>query len=286
MRPETVEELESLLGSRILKWRPLSGGDIARAYVVETPDERLFCKFLSGDSAFPMLKAEQEGLERIRKSQSVKKTKVFFCEDLGTEACLGMEFVEAKSPSSLEMRLLGIQLARMHNNLHDVFGYPSDNFIGSLPQSNKPHPSWVSFYVKERLLPQFRISLANRGLDAHEIPEEEVMLEKLEPYLIDAQPSLLHGDLWSGNYLISYSGEPYLIDPAVYFGDPVVDLAMSRLFGGFGSDFYDAYASAAGIYPFENERVEIYQLYYLLVHLNLFGRSYYGSVKNIMRRYF
>lgn len=286
MRAETQEELEHLLGARILKWSPLSGGDIAQAYLVETPHDRLFCKFLSGENGFSMLLAEQEGLKRIRETKAVKTPKVFFCESFWGEACLCMELVETKSPSPSEMRMLGTQVAELHSNTHDAFGYPSDNFIGSLPQSNKSHNSWVVFYVKERLQPQFRMSLSKGLLAADEIPNEALLLENLGTYLERTQPSLLHGDLWSGNYLISVSGDPYLIDPAIYFGDPVVDLAMSRLFGGFGPDFYKGYVATAGVYPYEKERVDIYQLYYLLVHLNLFGRSYYGSVKNILRAYF
>ncbi len=286
MRAETLKELERLLGTRIFTSRSVSGGDIARAYLLETANDRLFCKFLSGEKGLSMLRAEQEGLRHISETNTVKTPKVFFCEDLEGEACLGMEFVETKTPSSQEMRLLGTQLASMHNSSNDLFGYPSDNFIGSLPQSNKTHGSWVSFYVEERLIPQFRMARGSGLLDAREIPNEEMLREKLQPYLEGAQASLLHGDLWSGNYLISSSGEPYLIDPAIYFGDPVVDLAMSRLFGGFGPDFYKGYLDVAGPYPFEKERIDIYQLYYLLVHLNLFGSSYYGSVRNIMRAYF
>ncbi|MBT8221732.1 MAG: fructosamine kinase family protein [Eudoraea sp.] len=286
MRAETQEELEHLLGTRILKWSPLSGGDIAQAYLLETAHDRLFCKFLSGDSGYSMLLAEREGLERIRATGAVNTPKVFFCESFWGEACLGMELIETKTPSPAEMRMLGTQVAQMHGNLNDAFGFPSDNFIGSLPQSNKSNLSWVSFYVKERLMPQFQMALSKALLAADEIPNEELLLENLGTYLDQVKPSLLHGDLWSGNYLIAVSGEPYLIDPAIYYGDAVVDLAMYRLFGGFGPDFYKGYVATAGVYPYEIERTEIYQLYYLLVHLNLFGRSYYGSVKNILRTYF
>ncbi len=134
-------------------------------------------------------------------------------------------------------------------------------------------------------MPQFRMALSRNSLRKEEVPQASELMEKLHPYFQHVEPRLLHGDLWSGNYLISEDGEPYLIDPSVYFGDPVVDLAMSRLFGGFGPGFYDGYMHIAGHFPFESERTDLYQLYYLLVHLNLFGGSYYGSVKRIMNRY-
>ena len=286
MRTESKDRLEQVLGTRILSWQAVSGGDIARAYLLETAEDRLFCKFMSGNAGLSMLRAEKAGLDHIRTTGTVKAPKVFFCQELVDEACLGMEFIASKSPSADEMRLLGEQLACMHQNTDSAFGYTSDNYIGSLPQSNKQHSSWLSFYVNERLMPQFKLALSRNRLQHAEVPEVSELMEKLRPYLQREQPGLLHGDLWSGNYLISSAGEPYLIDPAVYFGDPAVDLAMSRLFGGFGPEFYEGYASQGTVFPNEHERTDIYQLYYLLVHLNLFGRSYYVSVKNILRKYF
>lgn len=123
-------------------------------------------------------------------------------------------------------------------------------------------------------------------LSKREIPTEELMWSRLNELFPTVKPALLHGDLWSGNYLISTSGEPYLIDPATYYGHYEVDLAMSKLFGGFGSSFYEAHQAALLPEQQFEERTDIYQLYYLLVHLNLFGSSYYNSVCQILNRYF
>ena len=286
MRAAIKDKIEGALGLGIKKVKAVSGGDIAEAYLIETETERIFCKLMSGPSALAMLEAEMEGLEQIRNTGSIKAPHVLFCEHLGDQACLGMEFIESKNPSPSEMGRLGEQLAHMHSSSSGKFGYQADNFIGSLPQSNKQHTSWGSFYVQERLLPQFQMAVSKNLMQAHEIPEDETMLDVLADYCKDIKPSFLHGDLWGGNYLISIAGEPYLIDPAIYYGDPVVDLAMSRLFGGFSADFYQAYKENSAVYENEEDKIQLYQLYYLLVHLNLFGSSYYGSVKRIMQQYF
>ncbi|NNK31366.1 MAG: phosphotransferase, partial [Flavobacteriaceae bacterium] len=279
MRVQTQEQLEGVLGARLKTVKPVSGGDIAQAYLIETKTQQIFCKLLGGTSGLEMLRAEMEGLDQIRKSGAIKAPHVYFCESLGEQACLGMEYIESKNPSPGEMSKLGEQLARLHKSSSESFGLTSDNFIGSLPQSNKQHSSWVTFYVQERLLPQFQMALSRDRLHLHEIPKAEHMVQALSPYIEGISPALLHGDLWSGNYLISSAGDPYLIDPAVYYGDPVVDLAMSRLFGGFGGEFYQAYDANSVVSANEEDKTQLYQLYYLLVHLNLFGSSYYSGVK-------
>ncbi|MCX2718499.1 fructosamine kinase family protein [Lentiprolixibacter aurantiacus] len=286
MQAEIKEKLQVVLGAPIIRTRSVSGGDIAEAYLLETSTERLFCKFMQGTNALEMLLAEMTGLQQIRNTGIIKAPEVYFCEDFGVKVCLGMEFIESKSPSPGEMETLGEQLAIMHKTTSEKFGYHSDNFIGSLPQSNSEHSSWISFYVQERLVPQMQMAASRNLISKGEIPEAGRMIETLSSYFKDLIPALLHGDLWSGNYLISTAGEPYLIDPAVYYGDPAVDLAMTRLFGGFGSGFYHAYNENSGDIENEEDKTRLYQLYYLLVHLNLFGRSYYSSVKNIMEQYF
>ena len=185
------------------------------------------------------------------------------------------------------MDLLGHHLAALHQpSAADNFGGQTDNFIGNLPQSNTQQLNWSTFYVQERLLPQLEISRARQMLDPAEIPSLQKMLKRCSTIFPEVKPSLLHGDLWRGNYLISKNGSPYLIDPAIYFGHHEVDIAMSRLFGGFNSTFYDAYAEHFPQRIDDTALMNIYQLYYLLVHLNLFGSSYYSSVHRILKTYF
>ena len=279
-------QISAVLGSPILKTLPLSGGDISTAYLLRTETGQLFCKVHKGEEAHSMFLAEKVGLEAISRSGVIKAPEVVSCNSLQKGACLIMEYIPSKIDSPKDMRLLGHQLAGLHSISSVEFGFSSNNFIGSLLQSNKAHLSWVSFYVQERLLPQFQIAKSKNLLSEREVPDAETLEKILGKYFPEVTPSLLHGDLWSGNYLIASSGTPYLIDPAVYYGHSEVDLAMTRLFGGFDSSFYSAYEEIIPRGPGYVDRQALYQLYYLLVHLNLFGRSYYGTVLQILKRYF
>jgi fructosamine-3-kinase len=196
-----------------------------------------------------------------------------------------LKFIETKRTTADQFAVLGQQLAALHKTTNDTFGWPRDNFIGRLPQRNFQNVDWTTFYLESRLIPQLKMS-QNHGLfDSSDIPEDSRMVEVCEELFSGVTPSLLHGDLWSGNYLISTDGTPYLIDPAVYYGHSEVDLAMSLLFGGFGESFYAAYHEIIPATPGMDERIGIYQLYYLLVHLNLFGAPYYERVKQGLRRF-
>jgi fructosamine-3-kinase len=184
------------------------------------------------------------------------------------------------------MYAFGAGLAALHNIHQEHFGWEISNYIGNLPQSNTVHPGWASFYLNERLKPQLKMAVDSGLLRPKDNPGDGNLQEVLKGLFNDTSPALLHGDLWNGNYLISHTGEAYLIDPAVYRGHAEVDLAMSRLFGGFGQSFYKGYHSVRPRQHGADEREQIYQLYYLLVHLNLFGNSYRSAVKSILNRFF
>ncbi|MEO1011382.1 MAG: fructosamine kinase family protein [Bacteroidota bacterium] len=287
MNKELKAHIEYQLCVKIEQVQSISGGDISQAYRLETESERFFCKVHSGFQALAMFSAEKAGLEAIALTNTIATPRVLLCDSLEKGAFLVMEYVEPKRPTSKEMELLGHQLAAMHQSkAPDSYGWDSDNYIGSLPQYNKRYKSWTDFYVRERLLPQLKLAHDNEGLSAKEIPSGERLSKVCSSLFPETRPSILHGDLWGGNYLIAANGHPYLIDPATYNGHYEVDLAMTRLFGGFSSSFYDAHSEHFDPVPMQRERTDIYQLYYLLVHLNLFGRSYYGSVSSILNRYF
>ena len=234
-----------------------------------------------------MYLAETSGLEALSKINAIAVPKVLGYGKLTIGGFILMEYIEPKRAEKEDMELFGHQLGALHSNATTVpFGWEADNFIGSLQQSNRRHSRWSEFYVAERLLPQIRLARGTKRLSNEEIPSESILLKTCEGLFPEIDPSLLHGDLWSGNYLIAQNGIPYLIDPAIYFGHHEVDLAMTRLFGGFDSIFYNAYSEHFPKVGGEKERIDIYQLYYLLVHLNLFGSSYKSSVIRILRHYF
>lgn len=278
--------LSNLLNKTIKKASTVSGGDISQAYHLETTTSNYFLKLNTTPNALQMFQNEVYSLQTIAKTNTIKTPKVIACSNFENAAFLVLEFIESKSPSSEDFIKLGEQLAQLHQCTSETFGLKQDNFIGRLPQSNTQHNTWGDFYTQERLIPQLELAKQKGLLYKTECPTSEHIKSQLKPFFESIKPSLLHGDLWSGNYLIATDGTPYLIDPAIYFGHNEVDVAMSKLFGGFGDGFYERYFSY-----FPNDkgawaRIDIYQLYYLLVHLNMFGRSYYGSVSAILNRYF
>jgi fructosamine-3-kinase len=157
--------------------------------------------------------------------------------------------------------------------------------MGSLPQSNEESDSWSSFFIKRRLQPQVQPAQNAGLLDSKSVKAFELLYKNLQDLLPEQEPALLHGDLWSGNLITNSDGGPCLIDPAVYYGNREVDLAMTRLFGGFSQEFYDAYHEAFPLPPNDFDRVDLYNLYPLLVHLNLFGSSYLPGIKATLRRF-
>ncbi len=286
MRQAEAEALEAQFGIRIRAVTPVGGGDIARAYRLETSGDMYFLKMLEGETATAMLRAEAEGLRALAETRALGVPSVLGVSEFPGGAALLMEFINASGTSKVSGEALGRGLAQLHGQQGKAFGWASDNFIGSLPQTNGFTRDWTVFYAGKRLAPQYRLARNNGLLQGSEVPGQAAMEARIRDLMPSLTPSLLHGDLWGGNYLIAASGEPYLIDPAVYYGHREVDLAMTRLFGGFPDSFYAAYCEICPPEHGHDLRQELYQLYYLLVHLNLFGRSYYPAVRSIGKRLF
>jgi protein-ribulosamine 3-kinase len=221
------------------------------------------------------------GLDLLRRFSVFDIPKVITQSSKGGNAYLIMELIEPASKSVVYWQELGIKLAELHRNSITKFGLDEDNFIGSLPQKNKFEDDWSTFFTNQRIMPMIKMASDNSLLQKGERNTLESALSKITELMPKEAPSLLHGDLWSGNLMTSANGEPCLIDPAVYYGHREMDIAFSHLFGGFSPDFYHSYQEA---YPMEsgfNQRIDLYNLYPLLVHLNLFGRSYIGQINSI-----
>ena len=288
MNPDLKSRLEKILSEPIKSTSSVSGGCIADSRKLELDSGKVyFLKQIRGSSS-GAFDVEERGLKELRKSGTVNVPEVV-CKGLDY---LLLQWIEAGySRSSSSMEMLGRQFAELHRYRGKKVGFSEDNLLGDSPQSNKPSKegslSWAEFYAENRL--EFQTSLAVKN--GYATPEMRNLMENLikkVPDLIsgtEEEPSLLHGDLWSGNYLIDERGIPWLIDPAVYYGHREADLAMTSLFGGFSNTFYSAYKSAYPIASGYVEREPLYQLYHLLNHLNLFGTGYYGQVISILRRY-
>jgi len=281
-----IQALEDAFDLEIRKLRPVRGGDIAKSYLLETPGGSVFAKMLEGPEGLEMLEAEKDGLTALSHANTLEVPGVLGCARTPAGSCLLLEYITSGPGSRASSRKLGRGLAKLHQVGAPSFGWARPNFIGTLPQENTEASAWPAFYVQRRLAPQYELSRSQNLLAVGEVPTVGRMEARVADLVPEVSPSLLHGDLWSGNYLISADGRPYLIDPAVYYGHAEVDLAMSLLFGGFSEEFYDAYFEINPKQPGFGLRVQLYQLYYLLVHLNLFGRSYHASVRAITSKLF
>lgn len=279
-------QLTDLLGETVLRSQPVAGGDISEAYLLRLQNQKVFCKLNYAQNAYSMFISEAAGLKTISDSGAIKTPEIIGCSELKRGACLLLEYIEPGKPTTVAMRNFGRQLAALHLISNEDYGLEEDNYIGSLQQSNTKYSSWASFYARERLLPQLQLACEKNLISTNEVPQIQNIENTIDKYTAGTKPGLLHGDLWRGNFLISTNDEPYLIDPAAYYGHSEVDIAMTKLFGGFSGDFYTAYHEIIPLSDGYVERQDLYQLYYLLVHLNLFGRSYYPAVAASINTYF
>ncbi|WP_158259152.1 fructosamine kinase family protein [Flagellimonas meridianipacifica] len=287
MRPELKSHLETVLGSPIKGSKSVSGGDIANAYVIEIASNRFFLKTSSKPWAEQLFISESRNLKQLEATHTIKVPKVYAEGIFDQTGYLILEFIESKTPNSSDFERLGHELAELHLVPQpDVFGFQFDNYIGHLSQNNTIEKDWSVFYVQHRIIPQIQMAKEKGLFSKGDIPPRENLEKTCTSLIGQVKPAILHGDLWGGNFLIAKDGTPVLIDPSTYIGHSEVDLAMSRLFGGFGPSFYSAYHKLILPHPKQKELTELYQLYYLLVHLNLFGSSYRTSVLATINKYF
>ncbi len=255
--------------------RPVSGGDISAAWRLTTDDADVFVKTGLAEAS-EMFAAEAEGLSELAQAKAVRVPEVLAIGQHQDTAFLAIEWLRFGRSDAHSERLLGEQLAELHRTVKDRFGWHRDNTIGLTPQHNTWDADWVTFFREQRL--GFQLRLAAQNGFAGDLQAKGARLLKRLPVFFDGyQPSssLLHGDLWGGNWA-TCDGLPVIFDPAVYYGDRETDLAMTRLFGGFGRAFHEAYQASWPLEPGSDERCHLYQLYHVLNHLNLFGSGYLG----------
>ncbi|GAB3926567.1 fructosamine kinase family protein [Mucilaginibacter myungsuensis] len=270
---------------RITIIKPVSGGSINQAYYLATLSGEYFIKFNSANRFPLMFQREQEGLSAIASTNMIAVPQVIAAGELEDDAFLLMEWIPAGISNKKSQTTFGEQLAQMHRHSSSSFGFDADNYMGSLPQSNKRHTNWSDFFRDERLTPMLNIANRKGYLTFNDNHNVEQIYKKLGEIFPEEPPALIHGDLWSGNYIISKSGKPYLIDPAVSYGHREFDIAMTTLSGGFDRAFYEAYHATYPLQPGWQERLELYNLYPLLLHLNLFGAGYLGQVRQAIATY-
>jgi fructosamine-3-kinase len=260
---------------------PVSGGDISAAWRLTGTDGDLFIK-TGPRSLQPMFAAEADALAELARPGSIRVPRLIATGQCGQLAYLALEWLQLEAADARVEHLMGEQLAELHRTTRDRSGWHRDNTIGLTPQINTWHENWIDFFREHRLA--FQLQLAtDRGFGVELKDRGSRLLKRLPIYFekVESPASLLHGDLWAGNWG-SCDGQPVVFDPAVYYGDRETDIAMTRLFGGFGSAFYDAYEAAWPLADGHEERQHLYQLYHVLNHLNLFGSGYLGRAIGLM----
>jgi protein-ribulosamine 3-kinase len=290
MLPESLKQhieqcLTEISGKPVLiaSFEYVSGGCINAAGKIETSQGPYFLKWNHASKYPGMFEAEKKGLEILRNTKSIHVPAPLITGETGENAFIVLEWVQTGTQRPSLFQDFGVSIATMHKHSDALFGLEHNNYIGSLPQSNRQHASWIDFFIEERTEPQFK-----RAVDSGEIPISlHSRIEKLYSRLYEIfpleKPALLHGDLWSGNFIADKDGDVCILDPAVYYGHREMELAFTQLFGGYSPSFYEAYHAFFPLDPGFEQRVPIYNLYPLLVHVNLFGGGYVSSVKNILK---
>ena len=285
MNNEIKDRVESVIGEAVKVSSYVGGGSIADSKIIETKSGKRY--FLKTGFNSTMFINEANGLKELQKANCITVPKIIAAD----KQFLLLELILPGRRSRDFWSIFGEQFALLHQYTNNSFGFYENNFIGATPQLNiaegNEKTDWVEFYFNKRLLPQYKLAEKN-GYAREEFRRAFSVVEaKLEQVLEGSEefPVLLHGDLWSGNFMTGTAGEPVLIDPAVYYGHREADLAMTYLFGGFSDEFYNSYMS---VYPLKEgweHRINIYKLYHVLNHLNLFGTGYYGQAVGLMEYY-
>lgn len=268
-----------------LRLQAVGGGSINETYRLSFSGRSLFLK-LNSATKFPHLfQTEKEGLALLARQKVIQTPTVIDCFEVDEKQFLLLEWIQSGERNDTFWKKFGEQLAALHRVTSECFGLEGDNYMGSVPQGNQRHHTWVDFFVAERLTPMLQRCAEKTLLSKKQLAQFEHLQTKLDTIFEPEKPSLLHGDLWSGNFMCNEASLPVLIDPAVYFGHRSVDLAMTTLFGGFRQPFYEAYHYHFSLPSNYEEQFAICNLYPLLIHLYLFGTSYLASIERTLQRF-
>ena len=276
------ELLENIIDQKIISKQAVTGGDINAAYKLETPQGFLFLKHNSALKYPGIFEEEAKALNTYFTTGVVEVPKVLMSDVVENEAFLLLEWIEEGTPNKNTHYKLGQDLAKLHQCTSKSFGWTSNNYLGTVIQENEEKETWGEFFVENRIEP-FIKKLKDSSLLSKKVSDR--FLERMSTFFPDEKPSLLHGDLWQGNYRINEKGIALLIDPAVYFGHREIDIAMTRMFGGFPSNFYRGYQEEHPLEYDWEDRIEVAQFIPVLIHAILFGGAYVQQVENILSKY-
>lgn len=275
---KNIAELHNL---HFLESKPLAGGDINAVFLMKCKEGDFVIK-TNDTIRFPnMFTAEAKGLQLLNDSSNFKIPKEVAVGKIEDFSYLILEFISGGNKSKMFWIDFAKNLAELHKTSNPYFGLDHNNYIGSLPQQNEKCDTAADFYITQRLEPQFNIAF-EKGFQFKDL---DTFYKNISEEIPKEPPALIHGDLWGGNYMVSKEGKPALIDPAVAFASREMDLAMMKLFGGYSEEVFDIYNTQFPLTSGWEERMQLWQLYYLLVHLNLFGSGYLARVKSAISIY-
>lgn len=261
-----------------------TGGCINNAVQLTTAAGDFFLKW-NENREEDMFAVEANGLRLLHAGGNLLIPGVLGLGKVEEKHYLLLEYIDSRYPAGNYWEALGQGLARQHTKTNLYFGLDENNYIGSLPQNNNQSNNWIDFFRESRLEVQLGLAIYNGRVSNDFVKKFKSLYPKLPQLLIEEPPALLHGDLWSGNVMVGPTGEPCLIDPAVYYGHREIELAFTELFGGFDKRFYSAYNEANPLAPGYQDRKDIYNIYPLMVHVNLFGTSYLSGVERTLNRF-
>ncbi len=272
------------LEAELKGYQYVSGGCINNAVRLDTADGPFFLKWNEAADQ-DMFEKEYKGLQQLIKTDGLAVPKPIQFGEYEQKTYLLLEYLRVHRQSSDYWEELGRGLAHIHAHTQATFGFGHDNYIGRLHQRNAATSNWIDFFIEHRLEVQLGLALYNGHIDKTYADRFRLLYSVLPEQLPQEKPALIHGDLWSGNVMPGHHGHPTIFDPAVYYGHREMELAFTRLFGGFDKQFYLTYNEVFPLMPGFTQRADLYNLYPLLVHVNLFGTSYLSGIDRTLRQY-
>ncbi|CAL65264.1 fructosamine kinase family protein [Christiangramia forsetii] len=276
-----LQKITTDFGKELSGFSNLTGGDINEVFLIESGSEKFVVKINDSESFPGMFEAEKLGLEKLLAPSVIDVPKPLKTGYVDSYSYLLLEHKSAATKSSDFLEIFGEQLARLHQQTSESFGLEKDNYIGSLPQYNSYKDSAAEFYIEMRLKTQIKMA-DEKGF---QLNVKNSFYKNCMNLIPSEPPALIHGDLWNGNYLVNSVGKPCLIDPAVAYAPREMDLGMMKLFGGFDKTLFHTYNEVFPLQENWEERIPLWQLYYLLVHLNIFGSGYKSQVASIIKKF-
>src|SRR5438552_1352896 len=297
MKESIQKYLKQLLSEKLglqisfLQFHSVSGGSINDTCQVKINNIKFFLKLNSVTKYPGLFEKEKNGLEFLSKQKIIPTALIIALDVVDDQQVLVLEWIEDGLKTEQFWKQFGEQLTALHrqtwsgNNGKPLFGFEEHNYMGALPQMNTQKETWIDFFIHCRLQPQIKLAVEEKLIKSNHVTAFENLYSRLISIFNDENSSLLHGDLWSGNFMCNENSQPVLIDPAVYFGHRSMDLAMTTLFGGFDKVFYESYNYYFAFPKNYREQWEICNLYPLLIHLNLFGSDYLSQIESTLRKF-